>query len=84
MAGFRELHLFLADNFSSKEIISFSATVQILSYRGMVQIVDIEVCDTIPYAAETHDKSKILPRACREACAGITSVLRCKLYYGIV
>ena len=50
----------------------------------MVQIVDIEVCDTIPYAAKPRDTSKTLPRACQEACAGITSVLRCKALYGIV
>jgi hypothetical protein len=50
----------------------------------MVQIVDIEVCDTIPYAAKPRDTSKTFPCACQEACTGITSVLRCKALYGIV
>jgi hypothetical protein len=41
LRGSGKYSYFLADNFSGKEILSFSMTVQILSYRGMVQIVDI-------------------------------------------
>ena len=49
----------------------------------MVQIVDIEVSDTILYTVKMRDTSKILPCTCREGCTGKTSVLHCKLY-GIV